>query len=135
VAADWEDEVALNYAPPGFVGPDPALAALARPPAPAPPNAFDPLAAELAALKAGLGRAGRRGAEGGDLPFGADKWGHDVIKKTIKGGQTSIVVGLVAALLAVALGTLFGALSGFYGGWSTTCSTGSTASSPRSRRS
>jgi peptide/nickel transport system permease protein len=50
------------------------------------------------------------------LPFGADKWGHDVIRKTIKGGQTSIVVGLVAALLAVALGTLFGALSGFYGG-------------------
>ena len=50
------------------------------------------------------------------MPFGADKWGHDVVRKTIKGGQTSIVVGLVAAFVAVALGTLFGALSGFYGG-------------------
>lgn len=51
------------------------------------------------------------------LPFGADKWGHDIIKKTIKGAETSIVVGLVAALLAIALGTLFGAVSGYFGGW------------------
>lgn len=50
------------------------------------------------------------------LPFGADKWGHDVIKKTIKGAETSIVVGLVAALVATFLGTLFGALAGYFGG-------------------
>jgi peptide/nickel transport system permease protein len=118
VAADWEDEVALNYAPPTFVGPDPALAALARPQAPAPPNAFDPLAGEIAALKAEMAAHGRAAPrpKAATLPFGADKWGHDIILKTIKGGQTSIVVGLVAALVAVALGTLFGALSGFYGG-------------------
>jgi peptide/nickel transport system permease protein len=118
VAADWEDEVAVNYAPPAFVGPDPALAALARPQAPVPPNAFDPLAQDLAELKAKLAREGHAQtvAKRATLPFGADKWGHDVIKKTIKGGQTSIVVGLVAALVAVVLGTLFGALSGFYGG-------------------
>jgi len=118
VAADWEDEVAVNYAPPGFVGPDPALAALARPPAPTPPNAFDPLAADLAVLKADLARQGKttQAVKATTLPFGADKWGHDIVKKTIKGGQTSIVVGLVAALVAVALGTLFGAISGFYGG-------------------
>jgi peptide/nickel transport system permease protein len=118
VAADWEDEVAVNYAPPGFVGPDPALAALGRPPAPAPPNAFDPLAADLDALKADLARKGQatQVVKASTLPFGADKWGHDIVKKTIKGGQTSIVVGLVAALVAVALGTLFGAVSGFYGG-------------------
>jgi len=122
VAADWEDEVAVNYAPPAFMGPDPALAALATPPAPAPPNAFDPLAGDIAALKAALvADAARQGkatqvAKAATLPFGADKWGHDIVRKTIKGGQTSIVVGLVAALVAVALGTLFGALSGFYGG-------------------
>ncbi len=118
VAADWEDEVAVNYAPPGFVGPDPALAALARPLPPPPPNAFDPLAADLSALKAALAREGHvaQAAKASTLPFGADKWGHDIVKKTIKGGQTSIVVGLVAALVAVALGTLFGAVSGFYGG-------------------
>lgn len=118
VAADWEDEVAVNYAPPGFVGADPALAALSRPPAPAPPNAFDPLAADLAFLKAELAHQGKatQAVKAATLPFGADKWGHDIVKKTIKGGQTSIVVGLVAALVAVALGTLFGAISGFYGG-------------------
>jgi peptide/nickel transport system permease protein len=118
VAADWEDEVAVNYAPPTFVGPDPALEALARPAPPAPPNAFDPLAADLAELKAGLARRGHSAsvAKRSTLPFGADKWGHDIVSKTIKGGQTSIVVGLVAALVAVALGTLFGAVSGFYGG-------------------
>ena len=31
------------------------------------------------------------------LPFGADKWGHDVIAKVIKGSETSIFVGLAAA--------------------------------------
>jgi peptide/nickel transport system permease protein len=118
VAAGWEDEVAVNYAPPSFLGPDPALAALGRPAPPAPPNAFDPLAADIAALQAGLARQGTaaQAAKKATLPFGADKWGHDVLLKTVKGGQTSIVVGLVAALVAVALGTLFGALSGFYGG-------------------
>jgi ABC-type dipeptide/oligopeptide/nickel transport system permease subunit len=122
VAAGWEDEVAVNYAPPTFMGPDPALAALNRPPPPAPPNAFDPLAADLAALRAALradpARQGRaaQAPKASTLPFGADKWGHDIVAKTVKGGQTSIVVGLVAALVAVALGTLFGALSGFYGG-------------------
>jgi peptide/nickel transport system permease protein len=118
VAADWEDEVAVNYAPPGFIGPDPSLAALSRPPGPTPPNAFDPLAADLAALKAELASHGQAAqvVKASTLPFGADKWGHDIVKKTIKGGQTSIVVGLVAAVVAVALGTLFGAISGFYGG-------------------
>jgi peptide/nickel transport system permease protein len=118
VAADWEDEVAVNYAPPSFIGPDPALAALSRPPAPTPPNAFDPLAGELAELKTALAAKGQatQTVKASTLPFGADKWGHDILKKTIKGGQTSIVVGLVAAFVAVVLGTLFGAISGFYGG-------------------
>jgi len=118
VAAGWEDEVAVNYAPPSFLGPDPALAALSRPAPLAPPNAFDPLAADIAALQAALARQGKaaQAAKKATLSFGADKWGHDVVLKTVKGGQTSIVVGLVAALVAVALGTLFGALSGFYGG-------------------
>lgn len=119
VAADWEDEVAVNYAPPAFVGADAGARALAQAALPRalPANAFDPLAAELDELR---GRAaashpppGRRAT----LPFGADKWGHDIVKKTIKGGETSVVVGLAAALLAVVLGTLAGAVSGFFGGW------------------
>jgi peptide/nickel transport system permease protein len=118
VAADWEQEVGVNYAPPTFMGADPTLPPPATDAAPVPPNAFDPLAPEIGELRAQLDRQGAHAqrARLATLPFGADKWGHDVIKKTVKGGQTSIVVGLVAALLAVALGTLFGALSGFYGG-------------------
>lgn len=119
VADDWEREVAVNYAPPGFVGADPGARALAQAQLPraTPPNAFDPLAAELAELKAQLAATDPPVEKRTTLPFGADKWGHDIVKKTIKGGETSIVVGLVAALLAVTLGTLFGAVSGFYGGW------------------
>lgn len=51
------------------------------------------------------------------LPFGADKWGHDIIKKTIKGSETSILVGLIAAFVATVLGTFLGALAGYFGGW------------------
>jgi peptide/nickel transport system permease protein len=119
IASDWEEEVAVNYAPPGFIGADPGARALAQAQLPraTPPNAFDPLAAELAEIKAQVAATRAPVEKRITLLFGADKWGHDIIKKTIKGGQTSIVVGLVAALLAVTLGTLFGAVSGFYGGW------------------
>ena len=127
IVADWEAEVGVSYAPPalfhdggggrGRAAPAPAVAAAA------PDNPFDPLAAEVAEIRAEL-RAELRADQGGaakaarreTLPFGADKWGHDVINKTIKGAETSIVVGLVAASLAVSLGTLLGAVSGYYGG-------------------
>ena len=115
VAADWEQEVGVNYAPPSFMGADPATVALQASTVALPRNTFDPLAADIAAL----GQQGVTVAPApkrATLPFGADKWGHDIVKKTIKGGQTSIVVGLGAALLAVVLGTLFGAYAGFYGG-------------------
>ncbi|WEF30752.1 ABC transporter permease [Pseudoduganella chitinolytica] len=115
VAADWEEEVGVNYAPPTFVGAGPATAAATAAAVPVPDNPFDPLAQDLRALRAQLGTE-QTAARRASLPFGADKWGHDIVKKTIKGGQTSIVVGLVAALVAVGLGTLFGAVSGFYGG-------------------
>ncbi|MCC2971725.1 ABC transporter permease [Massilia sp. IC2-476] len=118
VAGDWEEEVAVNYAPPTFIGADAQTRALAAAQLPreTPPNAFDPLAAELAELKAQVRASHPATPKASTLPFGADKWGHDIVKKTIKGGETSIVVGLVAAFVAVALGTLFGALSGFFGG-------------------
>jgi peptide/nickel transport system permease protein len=146
IAADWEQEVGVNYAPPNFAGAAGGLVQKAPAAASAvPDNAFDPLAddikairaqggqgavaaldmygvtdplaAEMAELRAGMpGGAAAQQVRRDTLPFGADKWGHDIIKKTIKGGETSIVVGLVAAALAVSLGTLFGAVSGFYGG-------------------
>ncbi|MES2129192.1 MAG: ABC transporter permease [Pseudomonadota bacterium] len=147
IVKDWEDEVGVNYAPPGFVGADAsARAQVAAQPAPVPENAYDPLADDIRAIRAETGQGGgapvdmygvtdplaaemaqlRSGLAASQhklvaerlatLPFGADKWGHDVLKKTVKGAETSIVVGLVAALLAVTLGTLFGAFSGYYGG-------------------
>lgn len=118
IAADWEKEAGVNYAPPSFIGAQESfLAGAAGPDAgPPPPNEFDPLAGDIAQLRAQAGAALAPEARRETLPFGADKWGHDVIKKTIKGGETSIVVGLVAAFLAVTLGTVFGALSGYFGG-------------------
>jgi peptide/nickel transport system permease protein len=122
IVADWEEEVGVNYAPPSFVAAT-AAAATATPELirqALPDNAFDPLADDMRELRAQLaaqrGSAAAGAVRRATLPFGGDKWGHDVIKKTIKGGETSIVVGLVAALLAVSLGTLFGALSGYCGG-------------------
>lgn len=115
VAADWEQEVGVNYAPPSFVGGAATGAAAQAVQGALAANAFDPLAADIAALGK-LGVAVAPAPKRATLLFGADKWGHDIVKKTIKGGQTSIVVGLGAALLAVVLGTLFGAFAGFYGG-------------------
>ena len=154
IAADWDREVAVNYAPPGFMGAQAAAenaaaqasagtAAEALPPenpldplkdvirelrdsmnksGPVVANDYgiaDPLAKEMADIYGELAKAGEQSvvAQRHSLPFGADKWGHDIIKKTIKGAETSIIVGLVAALLATVLGTLFGALSGYYGRW------------------
>lgn len=96
--------------------------ATATPPPPVVANDYgiaDPLADEMTAIRADLSRQGASATliRKPTLPFGADKWGHDIIKKTIKGAETSIIVGLVAALLAVILGTLFGAISGYFGGW------------------
>ncbi|MYM21910.1 ABC transporter permease subunit [Duganella sp. FT135W] len=138
IVADWEEEVGVNYAPPSFVGGAAAVVAPSAQQQALPDNPFDPIADDIRALRGGVemygvvdpladdlaqlrAQAGEGGAAAGmarraSLPFGGDKWGHDVIKKTIKGSETSIVVGLVAALLAVGLGTLFGALSGYCGG-------------------
>jgi peptide/nickel transport system permease protein len=88
-------------------------------------KSVDPLADVMADIKADRAKALDKGGQAADvaearaptLPFGGDKWGRDVLKKTIKGSETSIFVGLAAAAVATFLGTLFGALSGYYGKW------------------
>jgi peptide/nickel transport system permease protein len=77
----------------------------------------DPLADVMADIRAGKGGAVVAEARAATLPFGGDKWGRDVLKKTIKGSETSILVGILSAVLATFLGTLFGALAGYYGKW------------------
>ena len=76
----------------------------------------DPLATEMAEIFATTSAVVEK-SRVDTLPFGADKWGHDVILKVIKGSETSIFVGLAAALVATIIGTLLGAVSGYYGGW------------------
>ena len=81
----------------------------------------DPLKAEMDEIRAqqGMEETAVSGETGRlkTLPFGADKWGHDIIKKTIKGSETSILVGLIAAFVATVLGTFLGAFAGYFGGW------------------
>lgn len=157
IAADWNEEVGVSYAPPSFIGAQAAQghAMSSQPEAPPPENPVDPLKdilrelradmagavqpateaagkgadsdygiadpleKELAEIRSDLSKAGVKTVKERrqTLPFGADKWGHDIIKKTIKGAETSIVVGLVSAFLATLLGTLFGALAGYFGRW------------------
>ena len=82
-------------------------------------KSVDPLAAVMADIRAGKGVTAEAKPEErkATLPFGGDKWGRDVLKKTIKGSETSIFVGLAAAAVATFLGTLFGAVAGYYGKW------------------
>lgn len=123
IAADWSREAGVSYAPPGFMGPAavPAPQAVTEPDAvpAAPPEDLgiaDPLAPALAAIRKELAARSASASRAATLPFGGDKWGRDVIKKTIKGTETSLLVGLVAAALAVFLGTLLGAQAGYHGG-------------------
>jgi peptide/nickel transport system permease protein len=99
-----------------------AIKAGATKPGEAPPAAdtksVDPLADVMADIKAkGAGRIDTVAARATTLPFGGDKWGRDVLKKVIKGSQTSIFVGIAAAIVAVFLGSVFGAVAGYYGKW------------------
>lgn len=79
----------------------------------------DPLADDMKAIDQQLGGhlLDQQAELKSTLVFGADKWGQDVLKKTIKGAETSIIVGVISALLAVGIGTLLGAISGYFGGW------------------
>ncbi|MFM8385421.1 MAG: ABC transporter permease [Planctomycetia bacterium] len=60
----------------------------------------------------------RRGAQppGGEHLLGTDTLGRDYLARVLVGGQTSLLVGLVATLVCVLIGTLYGATAGYYGG-------------------
>lgn len=48
--------------------------------------------------------------------FGTDGLGRDYAARVLAGGQTSLLVGLVATLTCVLVGVLYGAVAGYYGG-------------------
>ncbi|HZS65782.1 MAG TPA: ABC transporter permease [Burkholderiales bacterium] len=119
---DWNAEAGVSFAPPSFLGPEavesPQLAKAAEgAQAVADYGIADPLAPDLTEIAKTLSGESTTSARAVTLPLGGDKWGRDVLKKVLKGTQTSLVVGLSAAALAAFLGTLFGALAGFRGGW------------------
>jgi peptide/nickel transport system permease protein len=80
-------------------------------------KSVDPLADVMADIRKGRTAEAAVEERAATLPFGGDKWGRDIVKKTIKGSETSIFVGIAAAFVATFLGTLFGALAGYYGRW------------------
>jgi peptide/nickel transport system permease protein len=77
----------------------------------------DPLADVMADIRSKAVATVAAEARAPTLPLGGDKWGRDVLKKVIKGSETSIFVGLAAAVVATFLGTVFGAVAGYYGKW------------------
>jgi peptide/nickel transport system permease protein len=55
-------------------------------------------------------------APGGGHILGTDSEGFDILGRLMKGGQSSIEVGLVVGVIATLLGLIYGAISGFFGG-------------------
>jgi len=59
----------------------------------------------------------RLSAPTSEHPFGTDTVGRDIMKRTIYGGQISLLIGLSAVIVEVVVGVLIGAIAGYYGGW------------------
>ncbi len=123
IASGWGEEVGVSYAPPRLPARRaPASDAVADRPEEilaSPHDGIaidDPLRAELAQIAKALAASPPPQPKAATLPLGGDKWGRDVLEKTIKGTETSLLVGLAAALLATFLGTAFGAQAGYFGG-------------------
>jgi peptide/nickel transport system permease protein len=50
-------------------------------------------------------------------PFGTDRFGRDVLSRTIHGSRIALGVALSSIALAFVLGTLLGVIGGYAGGW------------------
>jgi peptide/nickel transport system permease protein len=122
VAGGWQLEKGVPYANPGFLGQRPNVEAqsidLAGPKGPPVDiSDIDPLApkyAEWDKRAAEIQTSSPPRAE--TLPFGGDRWGRDVLDKSVKGAQISIFVGVFAAIMATCIGTVLGATGGYFGG-------------------
>ncbi|HUR89939.1 MAG TPA: ABC transporter permease [Ramlibacter sp.] len=119
IAAGWQTETGVPFAPPTFVGADDTQQEAAK--QETLPlvdlSDVDPLAPRYAEWTK---RASEIKTESKQLattlPFGGDRIGRDVLAKAVKGAQVSILVGIAAALLATFIGTVLGAIGGYFGG-------------------
>jgi peptide/nickel transport system permease protein len=120
LARDWEQEAGVSFAPPTFLGAEAGASESVKILEAAQPVSDygipDPLGPDLVEIAKGLSGASPNEARAATLPLGGDKWGRDVLKKAVKGTETSLFIGLAAAALATVLGTLFGAQAGYRGG-------------------
>ena len=55
-------------------------------------------------------------APGPEHWFGTDRFGRDVLSRTLWAAQISLVIGVVSVLISVVISVLVGALAGYYGG-------------------
>jgi peptide/nickel transport system permease protein len=53
---------------------------------------------------------------GGGHPLGTDSNGFDILGRLMKGGQSSIEVGLAVGFVSTIIGLFYGAVSGYFGG-------------------
>jgi peptide/nickel transport system permease protein len=53
---------------------------------------------------------------GGHL-FGTDELGRDLLSRVLHGGQTSLMIGVLAIIVSGLIGIVLGSLAGFFGGW------------------
>ena len=124
IGANWSKEIGISYAPPAFAdrnGPagkesSPDAAGIQPSGSGEDLGIADPIGPEIAEILRGpMGQAAPE-VRASTLPLGGDKWGRDIVQKTIKGTQTSVLVGLAAAFLAALIGTVLGAQAGYFGG-------------------
>jgi len=53
---------------------------------------------------------------GGGHPLGTDSSGFDILSRLMKGGQSSIEVGIAVGLVSTVAGLIYGAIAGYFGG-------------------